>query len=388
MPAQINIVLLALGGIQALLLILLLSWKSKSLPGRSFLIAYLLVMTLQIVMKVVSKVWLMNNVRELYLFSYQLPFLYGPLIYLFICHSAGAGKLKWTAILHFIPSIIVLGIFISWNLYRSIPLLLKPIIHPQWSMVFQLASLFIYHRISFQLLQQSKVGLPGPLPGIISTRLKWLRQFVVGSGFICSIIAIVLCMMYRLFPRYQELRFGFSALTAFIYWISYKALSLPEIFRTIRGYAQQAQDKVAVPALTVHFPLKRYANSGLSEDALQSIVQAANNKMQNEKLYLRPVLTIDELAAAIGRSRHHLSQSLNEKLNKSFYDYTNSYRVEEAKLLLGDPGHAGHKIASIGYDAGFNSISTFNDVFRKIAGMTPTQFRQQEQKKDLRKQRV
>jgi len=387
LPAQINIVLLALGGIQALLLIILLLWKSISLPGRPFLIAYLLVMTLQIVMKVVSKIWLMENAGQLYLFSYQLPFLYGPLIYLFIRRAAGANKPKWSALFHFIPTLIVLGFFIGGGPYGSNPFL-KSFFHPPGSMVFQLASLFIYHRISFRLLQQSSAGVPGPSTVIIYTRMKWLRQFVVGSGFICSIIAIVVCMMYQMFPRYQELRFGFSALTVFIYWISYNALIRPEIFRAVKGYAQQAQDKATVPALTVHFPAKRYANSGLTDEALRSIIQAAQDKMQNKKLYLRPGLTIDELASAIGCSRHHLSQALNEKLNKSFYDYTNCFRVEEAKLLLADPKRAGHKIASIGYDAGFNSISTFNDVFRKIAGMTPTQFRQQEQGKDLRKQRV
>jgi len=74
-------------------------------------------------------------------------------------------------------------------------------------------------------------------------------------------------------------------------------------------------------------------------------------------------------------------------LDKSFYDYINHYRVEEARQLLIDPGKAGYKISSIAYDAGFNSVSTFNEVFRKFTGLTPSQFRKKPSQQ-ARQQRV
>jgi AraC-like DNA-binding protein len=99
--------------------------------------------------------------------------------------------------------------------------------------------------------------------------------------------------------------------------------------------------------------------------------------MQEQRLYLDAAINIDGLATMVGSNRHHLSQVLNERLKKSFYDYINHFRIEEAKVLLADPGRSKHKIASIAYDAGFNSLSTFNDVFRKSTGLTPSQFRKQ-----------
>jgi AraC-like DNA-binding protein len=99
--------------------------------------------------------------------------------------------------------------------------------------------------------------------------------------------------------------------------------------------------------------------------------------MQQQKPYLNEGLNIEQLATMVDSNRHHLSQVLNEKLKKSFYDYINHYRVEEAKTLLADPAKASYKIASIAYDAGFNSLSTFNDVFRKSTGVTPSQFKKQ-----------
>ena len=99
--------------------------------------------------------------------------------------------------------------------------------------------------------------------------------------------------------------------------------------------------------------------------------------MRETKPFLNAGLNIDELAGMVGSNRHHLSQVLNERLQNSFYDYINHLRVEEAKILLTEPARASHKIASIAYDAGFNSLSTFNDVFRKSTGTTPSQFRKQ-----------
>jgi AraC-like DNA-binding protein len=88
-------------------------------------------------------------------------------------------------------------------------------------------------------------------------------------------------------------------------------------------------------------------------------------------------LNIDKLSKLISSNRHHLSQVLNQKLGLSFYDYINTYRVNEAKILLTDAARADHKIAAIAYDAGFNSLSAFNDVFKKMTGQTPSQYRKQ-----------
>jgi len=79
---------------------------------------------------------------------------------------------------------------------------------------------------------------------------------------------------------------------------------------------------------------------------------------------------------------------MNDELGLSFYDCINQYRIEEAKNLLNDPDRSSYKISSLAYDAGFNSISTFNEVFKKSTGLTPSQFRKQQEEDLLRKQRL
>ena len=61
----------------------------------------------------------------------------------------------------------------------------------------------------------------------------------------------------------------------------------------------------------------------------------------------------------------------------NFFEFVNHYRVEEAKRLLADPQAAGKNMIDLMYDMGFNSKATFNALFKKKVGMTPSEFRKQ-----------
>ena len=384
---QLNIVLLTLGGLQGIFLFLLLFEKRKSLPGYIFLAAYLCVLLLQISLKVADKLWLMNNLHPLYSFSYQLPFLYGPLLYLFVCRFTNHRQPVKTDTFHFLPGIIFISLFIFSNPYQGVPVVFMPLFITSWSMVLQLISLVIYHVLALNVLNKHNTAIVSGSGTIIKTRMQWLRQMVVSSWFVCSVVAVVIYLMYYHYPNWSNVRFGFVVLSFFIYWISYKAWNQPELFSVIHGQNDQ-NFTTHVPTFSIHLPAKKYSNSGLCEEAMQNIITLLENKMRHDRSYLEPELTIDELAVSLSCSRHHLSQALNEKLGKSFYDCINYYRVEEAKILLTDPVRSSHKIASIAYDSGFNSISTFNDVFKKITGLTPSQYRKKETTKKLQRQRV
>ena len=206
--------------------------------------------------------------------------------------------------------------------------------------------------------------------------MSWIRQFIIGSFIVCAVIAVALHLLYITHPASLPYRYWFAVLTVFIYWVSYTALTQPSVFSVIKGYGKEENPAATVmPKLVVHRPSVKYSNSGLSKEAIANIQLTLKKVTEEQKPYLNPDLTINDLAALIKCNRHHLSQVLNESLKSSFYDYINFYRVEEAKQLLLNTGKENHKIASIAYDAGFNSLSTFNDIFRKYTGNTPSQFR-------------
>lgn len=97
--------------------------------------------------------------------------------------------------------------------------------------------------------------------------------------------------------------------------------------------------------------------------------------MVEEKLYRNPALNMDILADKASLSNGYLSQIINQKEGKNFYDFINTYRVEEVKIHLSDPNYAHYSILGIGLEAGFKSKSTFNSAFKKLTGQTPSAFR-------------
>lgn len=98
---------------------------------------------------------------------------------------------------------------------------------------------------------------------------------------------------------------------------------------------------------------------------------------QTQKPYLEPELTLDDLAQRLGVRPKVLSAALNEGLGQHFFDYVNRYRVGEAKRLLTNPADPKITVLEVMYQVGFNSKSSFNTLFRKYTGQTPSAVKKQ-----------
>jgi len=118
-------------------------------------------------------------------------------------------------------------------------------------------------------------------------------------------------------------------------------------------------------------PPKHPALSEKAEEHYQNVLQL----MVEEKLYRNPALNMNMLAEKANLSNGYLSQIINQKEGKNFYDFVNTYRIEEVKSHLSDPKYAHYSILGIGLEAGFKSKSTFNAAFKKMTGQTPTAFK-------------
>lgn len=94
--------------------------------------------------------------------------------------------------------------------------------------------------------------------------------------------------------------------------------------------------------------------------------------MLRERVYLDPNLTIPRMAEKMQIQPYLLSQIINSHYQQSFPDFINSYRIEDAKMLLED---GNLKISSVASDCGFNTLSSFNLAFKKQTRMTPSEFR-------------
>lgn len=95
--------------------------------------------------------------------------------------------------------------------------------------------------------------------------------------------------------------------------------------------------------------------------------------METDKLYLDPKLTIVDMAAAVGTNRTYLSDYINHTLCTTFYEYVNTFRVQEASaLLLSQPDMP---LREVGERCGFGSLSTFRRSFERVMEQTPSEYR-------------
>jgi AraC-like DNA-binding protein len=115
----------------------------------------------------------------------------------------------------------------------------------------------------------------------------------------------------------------------------------------------------------------KYQRSALGKTQSQSIVKKLEQAMENQQLYLQSNLSLTSLAKYICVPANYVSQTLNENLNESFFDYVNRWRVEHSKLLLIERQQT---VLDIAMNSGFNAKSSFYKAFKKNTGQTPGQF--------------
>lgn len=96
--------------------------------------------------------------------------------------------------------------------------------------------------------------------------------------------------------------------------------------------------------------------------------------MEDEKAFLNPDLTLAELSKMVGIPSNQLSKVINSCFGKNFNDFVNAYRVEEVKDALSDPAFSHFSILGIAYECGFNSKATFNRVFKRVTGHSPSEY--------------
>ncbi|MFW5687842.1 MAG: helix-turn-helix domain-containing protein, partial [Bacteroidota bacterium] len=110
------------------------------------------------------------------------------------------------------------------------------------------------------------------------------------------------------------------------------------------------------------------------DDKLVEIKARLHDLITKEELYLDSELNLGKLAKKLDISSHQLSYVINNGFNQNFYGFINKFRVEKAKKLLAGEATDKYSIIGIAYESGFNSKTAFNTTFKKITGLTPSEF--------------
>lgn len=263
--------------------------------------------------------------------SHQLAI--GPLFLLYF-QSKLNPKFKWTNKhwWHFLPYVLFLGAspLVKWGFWANGGL---------W---FCYISLLVYYLLSFRLYYHMRFEID-------SGTSVWLK------GLLFAVGALMLAYSPALFHYVGYV--GGAALYA--------------IAILITGYVMLTnQGKVS-------FFRTKYETSSLRKSKIKEIKGKLSLLMEEQRPYLDTELTMQKLADQLGIQSHHLSRVVNQEFKMSFADYINAYRLKEAVARLKNPRYDHLKISALAYECGFNSVPTFNTLFKKVHKSTPTHFRKE-----------
>jgi len=108
---------------------------------------------------------------------------------------------------------------------------------------------------------------------------------------------------------------------------------------------------------------------------LEEYMLKVENAIIRDELYMDTELNLSKLAKKVDLTPHQLSYVINTGFHQNFNNYINSFRIEKAKKLLSNTSLNNYSILGIAYESGFNSKTSFNLMFKKITGTTPSQYK-------------
>jgi AraC-like DNA-binding protein len=293
-------------------------------------------------------------------YGHTIFFLFGPLFFYYGKALTNREFRFWLHdIVHFTPFItVVILSFVdeqlpqAWQFSHVLEVILP------WCMMVQMLA---YLLGALCMLWNYVRRIRENYSSIEKINLHWLRLLMFAQVIIWPIAFFV--EITKSNPH--EMNIMWVLISVFMYMIGYFGIRQPEIFT----------GAIEEEAMEEGLAKKKYQKSTLTAEQSEAIIQKLFALMMETKPYLESNLTLPVLSKLLSVSTHHLSQVINEKFGQNFFDYINQFRVDEAKRLLRDPRHHHLNLAAIGFEVGFNSVSSFNTIFKKATSLTPSQYR-------------
>jgi AraC-like DNA-binding protein len=299
-------------------------------------------------------------------------FLLGPVLY-FYTRSVVFRNFAFQRkdLLHILPFIIVTvsyQIFYRFQTEAYQKMIQGSIMHQTLPPAFYISTLFIYGHVcayilaAFRELNFYRREIKQQFSSISKINLEWLTFLLLSVLTILFISIVYTFLPIAGLSQFFEFGFALAFLFVFVFisGVVWRALKQPAIFSGI-----DRDDNTG----------SKYQSSTLSDQEKNSLVSALNQKMEVEKIFLNPELSLDMLAAIVGVSGKKLSQVINEKFQQNFFDYINSCRIEEAKNIFDKSNDPKLTVLEVMYQCGFNSKSSFNTIFKAKTGLTPSAYK-------------
>jgi AraC-like DNA-binding protein len=302
------------------------------------------------------------------LWSIWLLLLVGPLLYLYT-QSVLYRDFRLTVRMgwHFLPFVVLFLLTeIYWEalgpterraMLGQITTRRAPA-YQQWDSALIFAQFFLYMFASFRLIGRFKKAAGEAFSDYRRTDIRWLSYTLLFFTVTMALAAVNSLIGLTSLAAYW---WPFFLVVIGLVWVYVNVLLLKAL-RHSELFAVLEEEPQAPPTEEKGADWKE-------------VLGQLRVHMEMERPWLEADLTLEQLASQLKLRPKQLSQAINEGLGKNFFEFINTYRIGEAKRLLTNPADKRITVLEVLYQVGFNSKSSFNTVFKKQTGMTPSEFK-------------
>ena len=393
------------------LAILLFSKKSQSLPDK-VLGVWLTCIGIYLLNYYLHYLGYWEKYPHLVGATHPFPLLFAPFVYLYVSVCAREDqRFHWRDTLHFLP--FVVGYIAMFPFLFGYSAEEKAITdsadyHSDYQWFFTLSFIAfvvvsgVYFVLAYRKINHYERVIGENFGYNEGISLQWLQLLLLGFVAIVTVLVTVYVVEYSLEidTGFNIEIIAFALFILFIFAIGFWGIRYQGIFSASgagrvshtggmshtggvsrTGGVTNLSDKSdgsdksgGVNNFEEETKAPEYRKSGLKAEEAPELHQQLLRLMQTKKPYLEPKLSLAQLAERLGVLPNHLSQIINQYEAKNFYDFVNSYRVEEFIDLAKKDTDKSFNLLGLAFEAGFNSKSSFNQVFKKFKGKTPSEF--------------
>ncbi|WP_167572010.1 helix-turn-helix domain-containing protein [Aquimarina algiphila] len=295
----------------------------------------------------------------------------GPLLFLYIKSLfLKEENLIKNSLSHFVPAaLFAVFIAIPTIVYDIIPLGWLSYVHSDFiRIILKTEDIYMigYLLISLRLLSKYRALLKFKYSNLTLYDFNWIKMMLIGA--LCIISFNFSVLTYEFFFGDFKMNIEFIAVATMVIWIAYL------------GYYGVYQSKVLLPDFLLDSDeLNTEVHVNSLSDVKKEEFEVLKNRLydiiENSKPYLDENLTLNTLAQQLSTTDKKLSTLLNQYMNTNFYDFINTYRVEEIKQKLQSEQYENYTLLGISYECGFKSKTSFNRVFKKETGLSPSAYK-------------
>jgi AraC-like DNA-binding protein len=372
------------GSFQGFILAVVLFFRQNHRPANRIFAFFLCLISFHLILAAFDEQSFFTRFPHLLHITWVMPLLYGPLVIIFFRRiSLISPQFKPAEVLFFVPFLISLTLQLPFFLQSAQEKIayindFSRSVADDFGFMNQFTNFFHLFFFTHAIIefQKHKKHIVQYYSDISKAQMRWYYNFIL------IIFVLVLFSIVTFYGKKWDLPYlkhiypyHFLGIVIAIYWTGYKVLHQPLLFggeipesfiQPVKSDASPEQQSESLPPETRQIKI--------NPQLVQELEKSLRNLMENEKLYLNSELTIQEVAEKLKTNKQYISEVINKSFRKNFYDFVNDYRLEEFKRLAALPGSDRMNILGIAFEAGFNSKATFNAVFKKKNGMTPSEF--------------